>query len=45
MRSELTFELLNRVGPLEGFGGLVRASNEVKDGLLKFIKAEKMVRL
>ena len=45
MRSELTFELLNGVGPLEGLGSLVIAGNEVEDDLLKLIKAEKMVRL
>jgi hypothetical protein len=45
IRSELTFELLNRIGPLEGLGGLIVLSNEVENGPLKLIKAGKMIRL
>ncbi len=45
MRSELAFELLNRIGPLEGLGGLIVVNDEVEHGLLKLIKAGKMVRL
>src|SRR6266566_3914524 len=42
---ELVFQLLSRVGPLEGLGGLVIASNEVLDRLLKLIKAAEMIGL
>src|SRR6266700_2382064 len=34
MRSEFVFQLLNRVGPLEGFGGLIVANDEIENRLL-----------
>jgi hypothetical protein len=37
--------LFNRVGPLEGLGGLIVVSNEALDGLLKLIKIGKMIGL
>ena len=37
--------MFNRVGPLEGLGGLIVVSNEALDGLLKLIKIGKMVGL
>jgi hypothetical protein len=39
------FQLFNRVGPLEGLGGLIVVGNKVLDGLLKFIEAAEMVGL
>jgi hypothetical protein len=42
---ELAFQLFNRVGPLEWFGGLVGVGNEVQDGLCKLIRATGMVGL
>ncbi len=34
IRSEFVFQLLNRIGPGERFGGLIVASDEIEDGLL-----------
>ncbi len=42
MRSSLVLQLLNGVGPLEGLGRLIVASNEIEDGLLQLGSAGKM---
>jgi len=39
------FQLLNRVGPLEWFGCLIVASDEIEDGLLQLLGTGKMVGL
>ena len=45
VRSKLAFQLLNGVGPFDGFGRLVVVENEVLDAVLKLIQAREMIRL
>ena len=42
---KLAFQLPGRVGPFEGPGSLVIASNEVENGLLEIFEALEMIRL
>ena len=45
IRAELVFQLLKRVGPFEGLGCLIVASDEVEDRLLQLVETGKMVGL
>ena len=45
MHSEFVFELLNRIGPLDGLGLLVVIREKVSNGLLQVLDTAKVIGL
>jgi len=45
MRSEFLFKFLDGIRPVDRLGRLVVVGDEIEDGLLQLVSAEKMVRL
>src|SRR6266700_3819126 len=45
MRSEFLFKFLDGIRPVDRLGRLVVVGNEIEDGLLQLVSAEKMVRV